>query len=111
MTATPVSASAAPAKGSRSTEVARPPTPRIRCRARIESASFFRGQRIGQLFNLRRQAERRRCVLVSAARVAKLGKPVFARASGRGYRSAASSLRWGQDGAIPQFIEGVRNVG
>ena len=45
MTATPVTASAAPANGSRSTDVTSPFTPTISWRARIEAASFFRGQR------------------------------------------------------------------
>src|SRR5215471_10280103 len=51
MTATPVSASAAVANGSRSTEVTIPFTPRISWRARIEAGSFRLGQRTG-LFNL-----------------------------------------------------------
>ena len=50
MTATPVSASAAPVNGVRSTEVTNPSTPRISWRCRIELGSFFRGQRIA-LFN------------------------------------------------------------
>ena len=73
MIATPVSASAAPANGSRSTEVTRPLTPRISWRARIESGSFFRGQRIG-LFNTDMPRGRR----MTAARIG-AGNPQVAR--------------------------------
>src|SRR6266542_1317774 len=48
MTATPVTVSAAPAKGSRSIDVTRPSSPSASWRARIESGSFLRGQRTRQ---------------------------------------------------------------
>jgi hypothetical protein len=47
MTAAPVTASAAPANGSRSIEVTSPFSPSASCRARIDAASFLRGQRTG----------------------------------------------------------------
>ena len=56
MTATPVSASAAAANGSRSTEVTSPSTPTISWRARIESGSFFLGQRMRAVRYVRRMA-------------------------------------------------------
>src|SRR5919206_137664 len=45
ITATPVSASAAPVNGSRSIDVAIPSTPTASWRVRIDAASFFRGHR------------------------------------------------------------------